>query len=98
MMEDKKIEEIIQKIEVTYGLRCRICGAEMKPAASGPEGTFLACGSPEADFIKIGYKNTEAYNKSMDHYRESRTRVNYDTQNAAKHIISIIKQTKRTSE
>lgn len=95
-MSEDWVDEVIKKIQAYYGLRCRVCGAEMKHAASGPEGTFWACGSPEADFIKIGYQNTEAYNKSTDHYRESRTRINHDAQRAAKHIISILETKKRT--
>ena len=90
------IDDVIKKIESYYGLRCRVCGAEMKHAASGPKGTFWACGSPEVDFISIGHSDREAYTKAMDHYRESRTRINHDAQRAAKHIISILETKKRT--
>ena len=95
-MSEDWIDEVIKKIQSYYGLRCRVCGAEMKHAASGPEGTFWACGSSEADFIPK-HDDPEAYKIAMDHYRESQTRINYDAQSAAKYIISILETKKRTS-
>ena len=95
-MSEEWVDEVIQKIQSYYGLRCRVCGSEMKHAVSGSEGTFWACGGPEADFIGL-HDDPEAYKNAMDHYRESRTRINYDAQSAAKHIISILETKKRSN-
>lgn len=88
------VDELIREIEVLYGISCSICGADMKFASFGPEGTFYACSSPDAEFIGRKWGDDE-YKAALEHYRNSRIRVNSDAQSAAKHIISIIKQKER---
>lgn len=88
---------IIVKIEKAYGMRCSVCGStKMGIASSGPEGTYYACNSKEAQFIGRGFSPySKEYNDALDHYRNSRIRVDYEALSTAKNIISIIKHKER---